>query len=307
MKSTVRCRHEHATIEKMMLRAAILAVAALGSTTVAGHAGAEPAATTESTRYTLTQFDGTPPFGEHGDTGTDTGPSDDAVRLGDTVTYVLDIAVGTTVLADAQVNLPIPDALVPGRVSNFCLPGSALVVGADHRQSLQCRLGDLEAGTILTRAVVARADTPAAVGTAAAPVIATLSSPSLSEPLLSEPVSLRYLATSPACNPFGTPAPNGPDDHDGNLHADGRITVHLPNARATETPVSLSGHDACGHLVARSVTPDQSGRTVFAGLMPGRYRVTTASVDGGPDSSADIVLQSGSPAVDLMLPTPITY
>lgn len=276
-----------------------LGVTALGVT--AGTAAADPVA---PSRLTLTQFDGTPRFDESDSDGTDSGPSNGVVRLGDTVTYVLDIAVGDRPLADAQVNLPIPAALglAPARVPAFCLPGSALVVGADHRQSLQCLLGDLEPGTTLTRTVLARADTATAVGTVAEPVTATLSSPSLPVPLLSEPVALQF--TGPNCDPRGVPDPAGPAGTAGTVRADGRIDVHVVDPHLEPTPVDITGHDACGHRITRTVASGPDGRAVFAGLMPGRYRVS-APASGGTGAAGDwveVLLGGSDPRAALTLP-----
>lgn len=283
----------------VVLGVGVLGVGVLGATT--GAAAAEPS---EPNRLTLTQFDGTPLFDESDSDGMDSGPSNGMVRLGDTVTYILDVSVGDEPLADVQVNLPIPAALglAPARVPTFCLPGSALVIGEHHRQSLQCRLGDLEPGTIITRAVLVRADTTTAVGTVADPVTATLSSPSLPFPLFSEPVALRF--TGPNCDPRGTADPAGPVEPAGAVRADGRIDVHLADPHQKPTPVGLTGHDSCGHRITRTVVSGPDGRASFAGLMPGRYQVSAPAHHdtGAVDDAVEVLLGWSEPRVALTLP-----
>ncbi len=287
--------------------ASVSVLAALALLGGSGVAVADPAPPAESVRFTVTQFDGTPPFDDLDPDGADSGPSNGVVRIGDSVTHVVDIVVGTAPLTDVQVNLPVPDGLSLGRIPAFCLPGSALVVGEDHEQSLQCRFGDLAAGTVITRTVITRADHPDATGTTAAPVVAALSSPSLPHPVLSDPVSLRYVSSTPVCDPRGIPAPDGPANGvtaTAPVRADGRISVTIVDPSRATGPVALTGTDICGHRITRTVTPDSNAQVLFTGLMPGRYRVTATPIDGGPlpTDTAEVTVDQANPSPALTLP-----
>ncbi len=284
--------------------AVTLATAALIAAPGAGPATAQPA-DDQPARFTLTQFDGTPPFADTEPNGSDTGPSNGVVRVGDTVTYVLDIVVGQAALPDAQVTLPIPDGLSPGRVPQFCQPGSALVVDEAGHQSLQCRFGNLTAGTTVTRTVIARADA-AVAGTSAAPVIAALSSPALPGPLLAKPVALTYVETPAACDPHGIPDPAGapvglalPEL----VKADGHVTVTVTDPEFVAVPVTITGTDSCGHHIERAVTPTPAGQAVFAGLLPGRYRVVFVPTGPPvPSDAIEVTLDRDHPNAAISLP-----
>ncbi|MCW2295511.1 hypothetical protein [Rhodococcus erythropolis] len=231
----------------------------------------------------LTVFDGGPPFDAGDGPGLDLGPSNQIVREGNPVTYVVDIGVRDSPLSDVVIEMPVPRGFTLMSIPDYCAAGSGL-----EDIGLTCRAGNMGQGKHFTRTVTMTAGPRST--TDGLPIAVVVTADGGAVRVRSQEVAVRVSTTAGVCNPHGVniPAPATPPD--GPVVADGRIAGLVTSGPAES--VTIEGTDQCAHAIVRSVTP-VAGRFTFVGLLPGMYRVT---VDGR--APAEVELSPGAMSVN---------
>lgn len=215
----------------------------------------------------LTVFDGGPPFDAGDGPDVDSGPFNRIVREGDPVTYVVDIGVRDSPLADVVIEMPVPRGFTLMSMPDYCAAGSGL-----DEIGLSCRVGNIGQERYFTRAVTMTAGPRST--TDGLPIAVVVTADGGAVRVRSEEVAVRVSTTAGVCDPHGVNVPGPAAPPDGPVVADGRIAGLVTSGPAES--VTIEGTDQCAHAVVRSVTP-VAGRFAFVGLLPGMYRVT---VDG---------------------------
>ncbi|MGV0157039.1 hypothetical protein ACSW29_27235 [Rhodococcus sp. GB-02] len=231
----------------------------------------------------LTVFDGGPPFDASDGPGLDSGPSNEIVREGDPVTYVVDIGVRDSPLSDVVIEMPVPRGFTLMSVPDYCGPGS----GVDG-MGLTCRVGSVGQGKHFTRTVTMTAGPRSTADGLPIAVVVTADGGAVR--VRSQEVVVRVSTTAGVCDPHGIAVSDHAAPPDGSVVADGRIAGLVTSGPAEF--VTIEGTDQCAHAIVRSVTP-VAGRFAFVGLLPGMYRVT---VDGR--APVEVVLSPGAMSVN---------